>query len=469
MTITINTGNGNNTIYSEIKKTSIKEGNGNNVNYLGGKGSSVNAGDGDNDVVFNADNITIELGDGDNSVNTLDQAIKQGKYTERADEVDYTTIEKTVSKGDGKQSLTNAEILKCLPAEEQKMAESIDWEAKCGQYPVYMIQKAPDNKYHIYEFNGANNYKAVSNNVCKGSNYFSLTGDTTVFGKLEYTTESEKYTIKETSATQLQNITIKAGSGKNNGTVNADNDTLNLNQGSNSNIQVISAQNSSSGEGATNDTTTKTILSGGASYWRSPLVVDYNQDGKVSAKAGIGVDIDNDGIADGAAVDGDKMLAMSDINKNGKIDGAEVFGDNTIDPFTKQKINAPNGFEALKQIATSAEKYTGIKCYTNGNVDLQSLKIALTYVGVDLGLISGSNDKSLENLGELKSINVNTYTNDTNVQNARDGVWHAQSGSATLNDGTAVKTDDVWFACSSVAANSAVTLSKKLNNIYKNR
>ena len=52
-----------------------------------------------------------------------------------------------------------------------------------------------------------------------------------------------------------------------------------------------------------------------------------------AAEHGKGVDIDGNGKADGAAVNGDKMLAMNvDLNKDGKSDevtGKQVFGDKT--------------------------------------------------------------------------------------------------------------------------------------------
>ena len=173
----------------------------------------------------------------------------------------------------------------------------------------------------------------------------------------------------------------------------------------------------------------------------SPLVVDFNKDGKVSAEAGKGVDVDNNGKADGAATNGDKMLAMSDMNKNGKIDGTEVFGDQTVNPFTKQKINAANGFEALKEVAKSAYEKTGINCMNNGNVDLRALEAALALVGVKLGFISDNNVTELEDLDHVKSINVENYAQ----QNQTGDVQHNQLGFYTSTDGKTYKTDDVWF------------------------
>lgn len=176
----------------------------------------------------------------------------------------------------------------------------------------------------------------------------------------------------------------------------------------------------------------------------SPLIVDFNKDGKVSAEAGLGVDVDNNGTADGAAVGGDKMLAMSDMNGNSKIDGTEVFGDQTVDPFTGKKINAKNGFEALKVVALSAYKSTGIKCLKNGEVDLQALKSALALVGINLGFISDNNTSSLSGLAHVAKINVANYTE----QQQSGDVQHNQLGSYTSTDGKTYKTDDVWFKLS---------------------
>ena len=177
---------------------------------------------------------------------------------------------------------------------------------------------------------------------------------------------------------------------------------------------------------------------------QSPIVVDFNQDGKVSAKAGAGVDIDQDGIGDGYASDGDKMLAMSDVNKSGAIDGSEVFGDQTVSPFTGEKLNAANGFEALKMIAQEAEQYTGIKCLKNGDVDLRLLKSALETVGVNLGFISESNVSELEDLAHVASINVEEY----DEVDATGDVQHRQLGSYKTVDDETYSANDVWFKTS---------------------
>jgi hypothetical protein len=178
----------------------------------------------------------------------------------------------------------------------------------------------------------------------------------------------------------------------------------------------------------------------------SPLILDTNKDGKVSAEQGKGVDIDGDGKADGAATGGDKMLSLGDVDGDGQITGKEVFGDQTVDPFTGEKIKAENGFEALKTVAKSAEEHTGIKCIDDeGNVDAQKLKMALEISGKgSLGLISDDNNKNLEDLGDVHKINVNNYTE---VKQTGD-VQHNQQGTYTTTDGKTHKVDDVWFKLS---------------------
>ena len=175
----------------------------------------------------------------------------------------------------------------------------------------------------------------------------------------------------------------------------------------------------------------------------SPLILDTNGDGKVSATAGQGIDLNNDGKADGAATGGDKMLAMTDLNGNGKIDGAEVFGDKTVSPFSGKAINAANGFEALKQIAQEAKAYTGIDCMNGSKVDVQKLQKALAKVGVNFGFISDDNISNIESLSGVKEIEVGKYTGQS--YDASASVQNRIGGSYTDENGVEYKVDDVWF------------------------
>ena len=168
-----------------------------------------------------------------------------------------------------------------------------------------------------------------------------------------------------------------------------------------------------------------------------PLVLDTNKDGKISTQTGTGVSLDDNGTT-GAAVDGDKMLAMSDQNGNGQIDAAEVFGTDTINPFTKQKVNARNGFEALKEIAASAKESTGIDIETNGVVNLSKLQEALAKADTKLGLIGDNNVVELEELGEVEAIDSNYTETPTEGMNL-------QTSSFITKSGEKFETRDVWF------------------------
>lgn len=182
----------------------------------------------------------------------------------------------------------------------------------------------------------------------------------------------------------------------------------------------------------------------------SPLILDINGDGKVSAQQGIGVDLDNNGTSDGAAVNGDKMLAMGDLNGNGKIDGAEVFGTETINPFTGERLNEKNGFEALKTIAINAETKTGIEIINeSGAVDVQKLQQALTSQGINLGLISGDNVTALEKLGNVSKLSTNyeDKSGDAEYMNTHieSGAVSQQLGTYETSEGQTLKLHDVWF------------------------
>lgn len=174
----------------------------------------------------------------------------------------------------------------------------------------------------------------------------------------------------------------------------------------------------------------------------SPLILDTDKDGKVEAQHGIGVDIDGDGNSDGAAIGGDKMLVMGDLNNNGKIDGSEVFGNETVNPFTGEKLNAENGFEALGMIAESAEKITGQKIIENGQVNVKKLEKALEANNVDLGLISGNNISELEDLGSIAKIGLGYETGEIDTSSK---INHLQLGSYVDENGEIHKINDVWF------------------------
>ena len=86
-----------------------------------------------------------------------------------------------------------------------------------------------------------------------------------------------------------------------------------------------------------------------------PLVVDFDKDGEVEAALDCGVDLTGVGNIHLCATKGDKMLAINELNTSNEIDRTKIFSTETIDPFfNNQKLNAPNGFEALYYLAISS-------------------------------------------------------------------------------------------------------------------
>lgn len=463
----ISTGDGNNKIIANTKtKNQITTGDGNNKVLCNGDGSYVTFGDGDNDVVFNGDNFTAEFGDGDNEIKTLDQAIIQGEYTDYTDSIDMdiTTIITTTCLN---KAITNADVFDCLDSKEREIAKTLDWEAKVDDKPKYIIAQSKDKKYHVYEYAQNNTYNCVNQKIYHSAKSFQWDGQTSDFGEIIYIVDEEQTTTTTYSAEEAKNVTLNFGTGKNTGKISVDVETFKINSENNStNLNITTGQTTiTDTDIITNVTKNVTVNQGYSSKWYSPLIIDYNRDGIVSAQSGIGVDINNDGKADGAATNGDKMLAMSDINGNNEIDGTEVFGNNTIDPFTNKKIEAQNGFEALEKLALSAEEKTGIKIIEGENVNLEQLEKALNTIGVSLGTISDYNVTELESIGELKSINVKDYQNTTidTTKNETQDIEHRQLGYGEFKDGTKTKINDVWFA--SVAS---ATITKKLDKIYYN-
>lgn len=342
-----------------------------------------------------------------------------------------------------------------LSPKEKEILDKIDLTATYSDgQPLYgiakSVKKSKDGQpvYVIVKRDGVNHSRAVSDNECIA---FKIDG-------------AEKYKQSTTTTTTTTIYDMYATTGVNNLSINMRHGDLNaylsvvggkadikacdaLNNKDVRNISVIGGHYDMKYVDTKVTKTTCEGLAGVASgiafsndTWTSPLVLDMNHDGKVTAKAGQGVDINNDGKADGAATGGDKMLAMSNFNGNGKIDGNEVFGDQTVSPFTGKKLNAANGFEALKMIAEEAES-RGFECIDNGKVNVQKLAVALASVGVSLGLISDNNTSTLEKLTGVSTIDVANYTETAEtgaVQNRQHSVY-------TDENGVSYKVDDVWF------------------------
>ena len=352
-----------------------------------------------------------------------------------------------------------------LSDEEKAILDKVDLTktlAADGQ-PLYAIAKSPKKSsagkdvYVVVKRDNVNHARAVSNNECiafkasDASIYKETKTDTDVFKVTTTKIIEDLY-----NTTGIKNVSITQNRGNLNaflsvsdGSANIKTDTA-CNNDQVRNITVVGGHTDSVVTKQTCENTEikqtqsehigKILFSDGT--WTSPLVLDTNKDGKVTSSNAAGVDVNNDGTADGAATRGDKMLAMSDFNKNGQIDGNEVFGDQTVSPFTGKKLNAANGFEALKMIANEAEQKTGYKIITNGNVDIAKLQEALASVGINLGLISNNNVTSLESASDIRYINVDNY-----IQNdkASGEVQHRQLGTYTDASGKIHSVNDVWY------------------------
>lgn len=460
-------GDGENDIYAFGDNTSISMGHGNNELGVVGNNLDLDFGNGDNIIGLWGNGANINGGNGSNIIETLDKANANGRFMELQEywmsdlTTTTTTTEKLINSTQG-SSTTDTQgfwdaLSGVLTTEELNIAKSVDMSQTVNGVPRYIVAQAADGAYHIYQkCSNTERYKAMVS-VPDGSNYATVSETQTVNGS-KIITINDEYEISKVTTYHINgvnNFNVNLGDGNNNVDVTSNDGNVNGNFGHGDNrINVDHKYTKSDDAIVTYETrtsqTTQEIGMGtlaGVST-NSPLIIDFNKDGKVSAMAGKGVDIDNDGTADGAAVDGDKMLAMSDINGNGKIDGAEVFGNKTVDPFTGNALNAANGFEALKLVAESAEKATGMKCYTNGEVDLEALKKALGTVGINLGFISDDNVSELEALSKVKAINVDSYKE----QQETGAVQHNQLGSATFDDGSTVAVHDVWFQSNAITS-----------------
>ncbi len=470
-------------IVSIGQHNNLNGGDGNDVMLSIGDNNKMDGGDGDNYIAFKGNHLHISDGDGNSTFRTLDFAIMEGNFEQYADYLeDQTTT--NVTKGSKvldtqidtetieKGSVNNEDFVEKLSDLDKTYLNKIDLNAKNADgTPKYYIAKGKkDGLYHIYEGSGKS-YKAIAgfdekgnrdySKVASGNGYLTISdgkvqdSGTTSYTKYKETTYNLYEDLVKTSIKGIEDVVIETKNGADNIKVNVSKDLVvngqDVKQSDKAkNIFVVGSIEIENKEIRKEEAKSeiKTVSEGNGKVLTdgystsSPLIVDFNKDGKISAQAGIGVDIDGNGYSDGAAINGDKMLAMSDINGNGVVDGTEVFGDKTISPFSGKALNAANGFEALKLIAQEAETYAGINCINaNGDVDLKKLQEALKTVNINLGFISDKNNTKLEDLAHVASINVANYTE----QQDTGEVQHNQLGSYTDTDGQTHKTDDVWF------------------------
>lgn len=486
--------NGNDWILSIGDKNNIAAKDGNNNIVFNGNHINISAGDGNN---------TIETLDFAIMKNKTFDYGKYADYLEDQTTVEHyselvssTKETKEIGRKYGKavsteiKNLTADSIIKQLPAAEQKLAQGIDFSAvtKDGK-PQYVICRAQkDGKLHIYKNESGNTYRAIGPNVSTSGDYRLQLSDqqTQVIGSSKQKTTQQitvvyqdvitnKYQdYEKTTIRGNEDIHVTIGKGSNNILLNASKDvtidgkSVQLDENgeyvndkdSFNNIFVTGSIVSTTKDGAireehlyqnkkettfekTYETSTGKTITATTTNAKTydPLVVDFNRNGVVSASSMTGVDINGDGIADGAASNGDKMLAMSDMNGNGVIDGSEIFGNQTVSPFTGEVLDAKNGFEALKLIAQEAQEHTGINCINDGNVDLAELQRALQRVGKNLGFISDDNVTNLEGLGHVASINVDDYSE---INDNGDAQFR-QTGHYTDNKGNQYQAGDFWF------------------------
>ena len=435
-------------------------GDGNDMMLSIGNNNKIDGGNGDNYIAFKGNHLYVTDGNGDSMFRTLDFAIMEGKFEQYGNYLENQLETKTLKSdvllntqvdtetlGDDAAATAENYVSKLTNADKNYLENNkIDLNAKNsdGSQKYYIVQSPTDGQYHIYQGSGSR-YTAITNS----SDMIDLKDIKTI--QMRETTTKTYGDLQERNIRGLEDITIDAKNGADNIKVNVSKDLTIKGQdvedsSKAKNIFVVGNIKLEDDYGNIKQKSTArdySVITDGASKFvnSDPLIVDFNRDGKISAKAGIGVDIDGNGYSDGAAVDGDKMLAMSDMNGNGIVEGTEVFGDKTVNPFTGEALNAKNGFEALSLMAQEAEKHTGIKCMNeNGDVDLQKLQEALKKVNVKLGFISDHNNTTIEDLEHVASINVN-YTEQTEEGN----VQRNQTGTYTDTDGQTHRADDVWF------------------------
>lgn len=471
-------------VVSDKGNVKIDTGDGNDTAIAVADNVKINMGDGDHLIAYWGDDVKINLGDGDNGIYTMDKMIALGGIDEsttilgeavgkaaveavEVDTLEFTNVLKDITTNSGTDKNTFLNEIKNkynLDSSNMKQLEKLydngelfkEFSKGVPQYAIVQSvqQKNADGsaKYILAKVDSSSGDYIHTRGWMNGS--FTECVATKQAGVSSYT---EQQTTTHEVVTQhgyridgTKNLEINFGNGSVNNINVTSTGKVKIQGGdytSQNNIQVDAESIALDNPETTITSTTSAArkISWGTnigSTYTSPIIVDFNRDGKVSAKSGnTGVDVDGNGIADGAATGGDKMLAMSDLNGNGSIDGSEVFGDQTVSPFTGEKINAANGFEALKVIAQQAEQYTGTKCYSNGQVDLQALKSALATVGVNLGFISENNTTELEDLAHVAALNVDNY----DEVDATGDAQHRQQGSYVDTDGNTYGADDVWF------------------------
>ena len=169
-----------------------------------------------------------------------------------------------------------------------------------------------------------------------------------------------------------------------------------------------------------------------------PLVIDLNNDGIKGTNLDykINFDLDNNGFKEATSwIDNNDAFIAIDKNNNGTIDnGSELFGNKSIsnNAYAYTNPNAKNGFEALSEFDSNNDDI----------IDEKDKKFTNLLLWQDKNGNAITDETELIKLSDkVSSINLN-YTN-TDINNNSNTI--RQTSTATLNDGTKVKADDIWF------------------------
>ena len=491
----VSTGQGKDNVRIIANNVDVNKADGELILGFYGDNYNVNSDASKNTIGFWGDNVDITItGRGPQDIKTLDFSFEEGKFTDFGFEdllaqdtysgttVDTVVTERLTGKDNldevGKQyNLSNDQVAKLRELDLTKTTEKGN--------PYYLLYKQ-GNDYKIGYRNDKNQVFSLDGKlVTTSSSKSSSSRDgrtvtvttTTTNNKLEnvkdLNVEREKEITTETETTDyynidgVKNVNINfLNNGKYDVGITASDGYVNINGQNACNndiVQNIVVRGGYIVADKTKDTDVSYVmeklnLSSGdikkhtstSSYSyrydpKDPLILDTNKDGKIETlktNTNYGIDINGDGVKDGSANGGDKMLAMSDMNGNGIIDGAEVFGNYTVSPFTKKALNAKNGFDALKKIAQEAKEYTGIDCMVGDSVDVKKLAEALAKQNIRLGLVGGNNSTILDALGDIQSINL-AYKSVN--EDADDKIKHSEISTYTAADGTKYMVHDVTF------------------------
>lgn len=143
-----------------------------------------------------------------------------------------------------------------------------------------------------------------------------------------------------------------------------------------------------------------------------PLIFDLNMDNIIHAASGarIGIDLNNDGIADASIAEGDGLLTIYSVDpskSDSAVDLSGLFSTETFNPFTGFKMNTSNGFESLHQLAASAQQYNSTRTIMDSQyIYLHNLNAALNSVHYGLGFFTTLGASKISQVQPLGRVNM---------------------------------------------------------------